>query len=339
VADKLKVGIIGAGRIGSVHARTIVNRVPEATVVAIADPVRAQAQKLAGELGISRVVADHREILLDRSIVAVLVCSSTDTHAAVVTEAAKAGKHIFCEKPLDLDLARIDAVLAEVKKAGVTLMMGFNRRFDPDFAQLKAEVARGAVGTPQLLRITSRDPGPPPIAYIKVSGGMFMDMTIHDFDMARFVMGREVEEVSAATAVLVDAAIGQAGDVDTAIVTLRFAGGAIGAIDNSRRAVYGYDQRVEVFGSGGMLANANHAPHSVAYADGVGMHAPLPLHFFMQRYTAAYEAEIRAFVECVLEGTEPPVGGADARAATVIAYAALRSSKERRPVATMEVKA
>jgi myo-inositol 2-dehydrogenase/D-chiro-inositol 1-dehydrogenase len=338
MADRLKVGIIGAGRIGTVHARTIVNRVPEAVVVAIADPVKSQAEKLAAELGISRVVADHREILKDRGIDAVLVCSSTDTHAAVVTEAAKAGKQIFCEKPLDLDLPRIDAVLAEVRRAGVKLMMGFNRRFDPDFAHIRAEVARGAVGTPQLLRITSRDPGPPPIAYIKVSGGIFMDMSIHDFDMARFVMGREVEEVSAATAVLVDPAIGQAGDVDTAIVTLRFAGGAIGAIDNSRRAVYGYDQRVEVFGSGGMVANANHAAHTVSHADDAGVHASLPLNFFMQRYTAAYEAEIRAFVACVIEGTEPPVGGADARAATVIAYAALRSCRERRPVATADIR-
>jgi myo-inositol 2-dehydrogenase/D-chiro-inositol 1-dehydrogenase len=286
MADKLRVGIIGAGRIGTVHARTIVNRVPEARVVAIADPVKSQAEKLAAELGIPTVVADHREILKDRGIDAVLICSSTDTHAAVVSEAAAAGKQIFCEKPLDLDLARVDRTLESVAKSGVKLMMGFNRRFDPDFAHLRSEVARGAVGTPHLLRITSRDPGPPPIAYIRVSGGIFMDMSIHDFDMARFVMGREVEEVSAATAVLVDPAIGAAGDVDTAIVTLRFTGGAIGAIDNSRRAVYGYDQRVEVFGSAGMVANANHTPHSVTHADATGVHAALPLNFFMQRYTA-----------------------------------------------------
>jgi myo-inositol 2-dehydrogenase / D-chiro-inositol 1-dehydrogenase len=337
MATRLKVGIIGAGRIGTVHARTIVNRVPEAAVAVIADPVRGLAEKLAAELGIPRVAADHREILRDPAIDAVLVCSSTDTHAAVVIEAARAGKQIFCEKPLDLDLARIDTVLEAVAKAGVKLMMGFNRRFDPDFAHVRSEVARGAVGRPHLLRITSRDPGPPPIEYVKVSGGMFMDMTIHDFDMARFVMGREVEEVYAATGVLVDPAIGEVGDVDTAIVTLRFAGGAIGAIDNSRRAVYGYDQRVEVFGTGGMVANANHSEHTVSHADAAGIHAPLPLNFFMQRYAAAYEAEIRAFVECVAKGTQPPVGGADARAATVIAYAALRSAKEQRPVATREV--
>ena len=339
MAQELRLGIIGAGRIGKVHARTIVNRVPEARLVAIADPQRAAAEALASELRVPRALSDHRELLHDREIDAVLVCSSTDTHAAVVTEAAAAGKQIFCEKPLDLKLARIDAVLEAVSRAGVKLMMGFNRRFDADFARIRDEVVRGAVGEPHLLRITSRDPGPPPIAYVKVSGGMFLDMTIHDFDMARFVMGREVEEVLAATAVLVDPAIGAAGDIDTAIVTLRFAGGAMGAIDNSRRAVYGYDQRVEVLGSTGMVANANHAADTVSHADAQGVHESLPLNFFMQRYAAAYEAEIRAFVECVAKGSEVPVGGVDAREATVIAYAALRSSQERRAVTTKEIRA
>jgi len=332
MSSPIRIGVIGAGRIGAVHARTVVRRIPEAEIRAIADPSKDTAKKLGAELGVPRVLPDYRELLSDREIDAVLICSSTDTHAQVITEAAKAGKGIFCEKPLDLRLERVDEVLAAVKQARVKLQVGFNRRFDPDFARLRRLVADGAAGVPHLLRITSRDPGPPPLAYVKVSGGMFLDMTIHDFDMARFMMGCEVEEVFVAAAVLVDPAIGQAGDVDTAIVTLRFANGALGAIDNSRRAAYGYDQRVEILGSAGMLANANHTPDTVSRADGDGVHAPLPLNFFMQRYTESYEAEMRAFIDCLLRDQPPPVTGEDGRRATLLGYAALKSLKENRPV-------
>jgi len=337
MSSPIRIGVIGAGRIGAVHARTVVRRIPQARIVAIADPSGEAARKLGAELGVPRVASDYRELLADREIDAVLICSSTDTHAQVITEAAKAGKGIFCEKPLDLRLERVDEVLAAVKQARVKLQVGFNRRFDPDFARLRRLVADGAAGVPHLLRITSRDPGPPPLAYVKVSGGMFLDMTIHDFDMARFMMGCEVEEVFVAAAVLVDPAIGQAGDVDTAIVTLRFENGALGAIDNSRKAVYGYDQRVEILGTKGLLCNQNHAPDTVSRADGEGIHSPLPLNFFMQRYTDSYEAEIRSFIDCIIKDRSPAVTGEDGRRATVLGYAAKKSLEEKRPVRPDEI--
>ncbi|MHB8874601.1 MAG: inositol 2-dehydrogenase [Myxococcaceae bacterium] len=332
----LRIGVIGAGRIGIVHARTVAHRIPEARVVAIADPNLEAAKTLAASVGGPQATADYRELLSDAAIDAVAICSSTDTHAKILVEAAQAKKHVFCEKPLDLDLARIDSALAEVRKAGITLMVGFNRRFDPDFKRVREAIVAGAIGKPHLLRITSRDPNPPPPSYVKLSGGMFLDMTIHDFDMARFLFG-EVLEVSVAAAVLVDPAIGAAGDVDTAIITLKFENGALGAIDNSRKAVYGYDQRVEAFGSAGMAANQNRAEHTVVVADGKGLHAPLPLNFFMQRYTEAYEAEMRAFVECVQQGQPPPVNGDDGRKAIVLGYAAKKSLAEHRPVRLSEL--
>jgi myo-inositol 2-dehydrogenase / D-chiro-inositol 1-dehydrogenase len=328
---QLPIGIVGAGRIGIVHARTVAFRVPEAKVTAIADPNLDRARQLAAELGVEHVSTDYRHMLSRRDLAAVIVCSSTDTHAEVVLAAAAAGKHVFCEKPLDLELARIDQVIAAAQAAAIKLQLGFNRRFDPDFATIQAKVAAGAVGSPQLLRITSRDPAPPPAEYVAVSGGMFLDMTIHDFDMARFVCG-EVEQVYVAAANLVDPAIGKAGDVDTALITLRFASGALGCIDNSRKAVYGYDQRLEVFGSKGMLANQNRTAHSVRFADGAAIHTPLPLDFFMQRFADAYEAEIRAFVRSIERDEPVAVGGLDARQATLLAYAAKKSVAEQRPV-------
>ncbi len=333
----LPVAVLGAGRIGQVHARTIATRVPGATVVGVADPRLEAARALADELGVARVAADPRELIADPGVEAVLVCSSTDTHADLVVAAAREGKHVFCEKPLDLHLARIDAVLAEVRDAGVQLMLGFNRRFDPDFSKVRELVGAGAVGRPEVLRITSRDPSPPPAEYVAVSGGIFLDMTIHDFDMARFVMGQEVVELYTAAAVLVDPAIGEAGDVDTAVITLRFEDGALGFIENSRRAVYGYDQRVEVLGSDGRVGNRNHAAHGVQLADATGVHDPLPLNFFMQRYTASYEAEVAAFVAALRDGTEPPVGGHDGRMAVVLGLAAKLSLDENRPVRIEEI--
>ena len=333
----LPVAILGAGRIGQVHARTIAHRIPGARLVGVADPRLEAAQALADELGIPRVSAHPAELIADPEVRAVLVCSSTDTHADLVIAAAGEGKHVFCEKPLDLDLARIDLVLQAVDRAGVQLMLGFNRRFDPDFARVRALVASGAVGRPEMLRITSRDPSPPPAEYVAVSGGLFLDMTIHDFDMARFVMGQEVVELHAMAGVLVDPVIGDAGDVDSAVISLRFAGGALGVIENSRRAVYGYDQRVEVLGSGGRVGNGNHSADSVQLANGQGLHDPPLLDFFMERYAAAYEAEIRAFVDAVQAGTTPPVGGDDGRMAVVLGLAAERSVALGRPVEISEI--
>jgi myo-inositol 2-dehydrogenase/D-chiro-inositol 1-dehydrogenase len=333
----IKVGLIGAGRIGTLHAGHLAYRIPGVDLVAVADVAIEAAQACAARFDVPRFSGDYHDFLQDDEIDAVVICSSTDTHAQIIGEAAEAGKQIFCEKPIDFDLERIDRALQAVADAGVKLQIGFNRRFDPNFRRVREAVAAGQVGVPHILRITSRDPAPPPLSYIQVSGGIFLDMTIHDFDMARYLMGSEVEEVYAAGNVLVDPAIGEAGDVDTAVVTLRFANGAIGTIDNSRQAVYGYDQRVEVFGSGGMICAGNETADRTVLSDAQGVHAALPLYFFVERYTAAYIAEMTAFVEAVQQDTPPPVSGLDGRAPVVIAYAAARSMKEGRPVRLDEV--
>jgi myo-inositol 2-dehydrogenase/D-chiro-inositol 1-dehydrogenase len=334
---KVKIGLIGAGRIGRVHAENLAYRIPEAELAAVSDIFVEAAEKLAGELGVPAVYGDHRPILEDGAIDAVLICSSTDTHARFIEEAAQAGKQIFCEKPIALDLAAIDRALAAVERAGVKLMVGFNRRFDPNFRRVREMVAAGEIGEPHLLRITSRDPAPPPIEYVAVSGGIFLDMTIHDFDMARYLIGSEVEQIYAAGGVRVDPAIGQAGDVDTAVVTLHFADGTLGVIDNSRQAVYGYDQRVEVFGSGGVVSADNAYPNTVTVSDAVRVRRDLPLNFFMERYTESYADELRAFVACIVQDTPPPVTGLDGRIPVVMGYAAKKSVAEGRPVALSEV--
>jgi myo-inositol 2-dehydrogenase / D-chiro-inositol 1-dehydrogenase len=333
----LRFGIIGAGRIGKIHAENIATRISGVQAAAIADVDLATAQETAARLHISAVTADYRDILCDPTIDAVAICSSTDTHAKIVIEAANAGKHIFCEKPIDHDLVKIDAALEAVRTAGVKLQIGFNRRFDPNFRRVREMVAEGKIGTPHIVRITSRDPAPPPISYIGVSGGMFLDMTIHDFDMARYLSGSEVVEVYTAAGVMVDPAIGEAGDVDTAVITLRFANGAIGTIDNSRKAVYGYDQRVEVFGSAGMMQALNNTPDSGIYADAEGVHAAKPLYFFLERYTESFIAEMKAFVKCIQEDTIPPVTGIDGRIPVVIGMAAKKSLLENRPVKLSEI--
>lgn len=266
-----------------------------------------------------------------------LICSSTDTHAQFIIEAAEAGKQIFCEKPIHLDLAEIDRALAAVEKAGVKLMIGFNRRFDANFRAVKQAIDSGQVGDLHILKITSRDPAPPPIEYIKVSGGIFLDMSVHDFDMARFLTGSEVEEVYVQSAVRVDPAIGEAGDVDTAIINLKFEDGTLCVIDNSRQAVYGYDQRVEAFGSKGMVQAENDFPntHRLWTADAVS--SEKPLHFFLERYMDAYATEIREFVECINNNTPVPAGGGDGRAPVVIGLAAWQSVREGRPVKISEI--
>ncbi|MFQ5612146.1 MAG: inositol 2-dehydrogenase [Anaerolineae bacterium] len=337
MSGKLNVGLIGAGRIGRVHAENLAYRLPEANLAAVADVFLDAAEQCAADFEVPAVYQDHRPVLDDGSIEAVIICSSTDTHAQIIAEAAEAGKHIFCEKPIALDLAQIDQALAAVERGGVKLQIGFNRRYDPSFRHVRELVAAGKIGRPHLVRITSRDPAPPPIDYIKVSGGIFLDMTIHDFDMARFLLDDEVEEIYAAGGVLVDPAIGQAGDVDTAIITLRYANGAIGAIDNSRRAIYGYDQRVEVFGSEGVALVANETPHRAVVSDADGVHAALPLYFFLERYNEAYIAEMKAFIEAVREDQPPSVTGLDGRIPVVMGLAAWRSVRENRPVRLSEI--
>lgn len=328
----VKLGLIGAGRIGRVHGVTIATRIPGAQIIRIADPLADMARALGQDLGVATSGDDAGAVFADPEVDAVLICSSTDAHPDQVVAAARAGKHIFCEKPVDLDLRRLDEVLDAVRQAGVKLQVGFNRRFDPDFANMRAVIAAGGIGAPEILRITSRDPSPPPAEYVAVSGGMFLDMTVHDLDMARFLMGAEVTELHVAAGVLVDPAIGAAGDVDTALLSLRFEGGAVGAIDNSRRAAYGYDQRAEVLGSTGMVANENHGAHRVTTADAAGFHAPLPHDFFMTRYLASYEAELRAFVDAIEGDTPPVVDGEDARRALVLGLAAKQSVATGAPV-------
>jgi len=334
---KLKLGVIGTGRIGKVHIATLVQSVPQADVIAIADTNKAQASEVAGMYGIPAVYSSYLDVINHPEVEAIVICSPTDTHAQYIIEAAKAGKHIFCEKPVDLTLEVIQNALDAVKKAGVKLMVGFNRRFDPNFMKIKQLVVDGKIGDPHILKITSRDPAPPPAEYSAVSGGMFMDMTIHDFDMARYIAGSEVTEVYTKAAVLVDPAIGKAGDVDTAIITLTFANGAIGAIDNSRKAVYGYDQRVEIFGSKGMACADNNYPENHRYYAGDGVHGSLPLNFFMERYLEAYANEMKIFCNAVVNDLPLPVSGDDGLKSVAIAYAAKKSYLENRPVKISEV--
>jgi myo-inositol 2-dehydrogenase/D-chiro-inositol 1-dehydrogenase len=333
----LHAGVIGAGRIGKIHTESLARYVPGATVAAIADINLAAAQETASRLSIPKVMDDYRAILADPEIDIVVICSSTDTHARLIIEAAEAGKHIFCEKPIDHNLESIDLALQAVKSAGVQLQIGFNRRFDANFRQVREVVASGQIGMPHILRITSRDPAPPPIEYVKVSGGIFLDMTIHDFDMARYLMGSEITEVYTAGAVLVDPAIGQIGDLDTVIVTLYFENGAIGTIDNSRKAAYGYDQRVEVFGSAGMVQVANNTPHSAVISNGEGVHGAKPLYFFLERYMQSFIDEMRQFIAAIQGGKPTPVCGLDGRIPVVIGLAAWKSYHEKRPVKLSEI--
>jgi myo-inositol 2-dehydrogenase/D-chiro-inositol 1-dehydrogenase len=334
---KLKIGVIGTGRIGKVHIATLVQSVPQAEVAAIADINRKSADEAAKSFGISLVSSSHSDIINNPEIEAVIICSSTDTHARYIVEASKAGKHIFCEKPVDLSIEVIKGALDAASKAGVKLMVGFNRRFDPNFLKIKELVATGKIGDPHILKITSRDPAPPPAEYSAVSGGMFMDMTIHDFDMARYIVGSEVTEVYTNAAVLVDPAIGRAGDVDTAIITLTFENGAIGVIDNSRKAVYGYDQRAEIFGSKGMICTDNNYPENHRYYAGDGIHGSLPLNFFMDRYLESYANEMKIFCDAVINNLPLPVSGDDGLKSVAIAMAAKKSYLEHRPVKISEI--
>jgi myo-inositol 2-dehydrogenase/D-chiro-inositol 1-dehydrogenase len=336
---KLHIGIIGAGRIGRVHAETLAFRLPQSKIMAVADVNHEAAQLLAAHCGIPKVAASGTEILTDPAIDAVLICSSTDTHADLIVAAAEAGKHIFCEKPIAHSLEQIDRSLAAVKKAGVQLQIGFNRRFDANFARVRNAVVSGEIGKPSLMHIISRDPGPPPISYIKVSGGMFMDMTIHDFDMARFLIGDEVEEIYTAGGVTVDPEIGKAGDLDTALIVMRFRNGVIGTIDNCRKAVYGYDQRVEILGSEGKIETGNCYPNQAVVSSGKSVYTDLPLNFFMERYTESFAAELQSFTQSVLENRQTAVTGIDGRIPVVMALAARKSYDEHRPVRLKEVEA
>jgi myo-inositol 2-dehydrogenase/D-chiro-inositol 1-dehydrogenase len=319
----------GAGRIGAIHAANLAAS-GRARLTHVVDVHAPAAAALAAKHGAA--VSDTATALADPKVGAVIIASSTDTHADLVIAAARAGKAIFCEKPIDLSLPRVDACLDAVAKAGVPMLVGFNRRFDPSFAELHRRIGAGAIGAVEQVVITSRDPGPPPVSYIKVSGGLFRDMTIHDFDMARWMLGEEPVEVFAYGATLVDPAIGEAGDIDSAMVLLKTASGRMAHINNSRRASYGYDQRVEVHGSAGRLIAGNRTPTTVELADANAVTADKPLHFFLERYADAYRIELNAFLDAVANGTKMPIGAEDGRQALVLADAAVESLRTGRPV-------
>ena len=334
---QLNIGIIGAGRIGKVHLKSITYNVPNAKVLGITDVFKDGLQALADEYGVEKVYDSYKDMLRDPEIDAVLVCSSTDTHADISIEAAKAGKHVFCEKPVDLTPEKFQAVIDTVKEAGVKLQVGCNRRFDHNFAHIRELINEGKIGKLELVKITSRDPEPPSAEYAAVSGGIFLDMTIHDFDMACFIAGSEVEEIYVNATCLVDPAIGEAGDVDTAIINLKFKNGALGVIDNSRRAAYGYDQRVEAFGSLGAAVAANDTPTNVTLMNADGVMTDKPLYFFLERYMQSFRDEMIQFVDAIQNDKPTPTTGTDGLNAILIALAAKKSVKEGRPVKISEI--
>ena len=324
MASPIPIAVLGAGRIGKVHAGNIA-RHPGARLAAVVDVQESAARSLAEQHGAP--VLTSEDVLADAGIPAVFICTATDTHAELIERAAGAGKHIFCEKPIDLSLERVDACLEVVRETGAKLMVGFNRRFDPNVRALHAALQAGEIGKPELLQITSRDPGPPPLEYLRVSGGLFKDMTIHDLDMACFLLGEAPRTVSATAATLVDPDIARAGDVDTAVVTLSFPSGAIAVVTNSRRASYGYDQRLEVHGETGMLQAENVRESTVVKSSAEGVTSQKPLHFFLERYQAAYRAELEAFLRVCRGEAEPAPSGAEGRLALHLAEAAERARR------------
>lgn len=330
--EKVRVGIIGAGRIGKLHAEHLAYRIPNAAPLAIADIILPAAEETAKRCNIPTATDEYRRLLENHAIDAVLICSATDTHARLIQEAASAGKHIFCEKPIDLDLKKIELALEAVEQGRVKLQVGFNRRFDANFLRVKQAVSDGKIGTPHIVRITSRDPEPPPLEYLRVSGGLFLDMTIHDFDMARFLMDSEVHEVYATGNVLVEQKFRDLGDIDTAMITLKFESGAIGTIDNSRQAAYGYDQRVEVFGSKGVVLVSNKTPDNHILMNAERSESSKPLFFFLERYKDSFITEMQAFIDAIVNDTNTLVSGMDGLIPVRIGLAAKKSFAENRPV-------
>ena len=338
MVKKFVVGVIGAGRIGKIHIENLLRNVPGVKLNIVADiKIDDELKQWADEMGVLKLTTNIEEIFTDPEIDAVVIASSTDTHSKFIQKAALAKKHVFCEKPIDTDLERIKETLEIVKKAGVKLMIGFNRRFDHNFKRIHDAVVSGQIGAPQIIKITSRDPSPPPIEYIKISGGLLIDMTIHDWDMARFQAGSEVEEVYATGGVLINPEIGKVGDIDTAVAILKFKNGVLGIIDNSRQAIYGYDQRVEVFGSKGCAIAGNDTPNTVRIftAENTSMDK-IPF-FFLERYMDSYKKELQAFFDCLRNNQDPTPSGEDGLQDVLVAIAAKKSLEENRPVKISEV--
>ncbi len=334
--NDVRIGLLGAGRIGRMHADLICHRIDGISITAVYDPDRTAATNLGERVG-ARVTSSSSSLICADDVDAVAICTSTDLHVDLLVAAAEVAKPVFVEKPLSLKLDEVDRAIAAVDKSGIAVQVGFNRRFDPSHAEVAVRVSEGDIGDLHMLRITSRDPAPPPIPYIELSGGIFCDMTIHDFDMARFVSASEVVEVYAVGDVMVDPAIGAVGDLDTVVVILRHENGAITTIDNSRRAVYGYDQRVEAFGSVGMVTSSNHVDHTTMVHTADGSRGATMPWFFLDRYIPSYLAEWSAFVAMVRDGAPSPVTVYDGRAPLLMGLAAQLSIAERRPVRLEEI--
>lgn len=334
----INVGIIGAGRIGKVHSEGIAYGVKNAVVKAIADPfMNDEIKTFAKGLGIENCYDDYHKILDDPDIQAVLICSSTNTHADIAIEAINAGKHVFCEKPISQDLAKIKEVKEALSKTNLKFQVGFNRRFDHNFEAVREAVVSGKIGDLHMLHVTARDPEAPPLEYVKVSGGMFLDMTIHDFDMVCFLSGSKPVEVYAAGAALVNPDIAKVGDIDTAIITMKLENGALAVIDNSRQAAYGYDQRAEAFGSKGQIAVANDTPSTAVLSTKDGVTAEKPLYFFLERYMASFIKEVGQFTAAVENDTPVAVDIDAGLLPILIAKAAKKSLDENRPVKLAEI--
>ena len=333
----VKLGMLGAGRIAQTHLKTLATRIPDAGVEIIADPFGNVAEETARAFAIPRHSTNHRDVLEEESIDAVIICTTTNTHAPLMEESARAGKHIFCEKPIDLDVARIDQALAAVKDAGVMLQVGFNRRFDPNHRRVRQAIERGEIGDPHILHIISRDPYPAPMSYTRNSGGIFVDMTVHDFDLARYLIGSEIEEIYATGTINIVPELAELGDLDTTLLIMRFQNGVLGMIDNSRKAVFGYDQRVEVFGSGGSAKTDNRYDNAVTISDGASIRRDPPYEFFMERYTESFAREMESFVRALSEGTPIEVDGFDGRMPVVMGLAAFLSHERGRPVRMEEI--
>ncbi|NIZ47713.1 inositol 2-dehydrogenase (plasmid) [Entomospira nematocerorum] len=334
----MNIGIIGVGRIGKVHTESISKYVKDVKIKSVYNFIWDDATvEWANSMGLTERCDDYHQILQDPDIDAVLICTSTDTHAKISLEAIEANKHIFCEKPVDHDIKQIIAVKNALDGKNIKYQVGFNRRFDANYRAIRVAIEDDKVGKIYLMTITSRDPAPPSIDYIKVSGGLYLDMAIHDFDMVRYLSGEEVVEVYAAGSVLIDKAIGAEGDIDTSIVTLKLASGALAVIDNSRKSVYGYDQRAEVFGSKGSVMIGNNTKSSIVMSNDSGVTKEKPLHFFLERYMLAYAEEIQAFIHAVKSDTPTPVTITDGLNAVIIAKAAQLSYRENRPVALQEI--
>ncbi|TXT61975.1 MAG: Myo-inositol 2-dehydrogenase [Promethearchaeota archaeon] len=336
--ESYKVGIIGAGRIGRIHIENLVYQIPNVTLKTIADiHITPELNQWINNLGNLKITHTPEEIFEDEEIDAVIIASSTDTHALFIQKAAKAKKHIFCEKPIDTNISRIEHTLEMTEEEEIKLMIGFNRRFDPDFRSAYEVVKKGEIGTPHIIKITSRDPAPPPRDFIKKSGGLFADMTIHDWDMACFLSQSEVVEVYASGGVLIDPEIAKLGDIDTAVSMLKFSNGAFGIIDNSRQAVYGYDQRIEVFGSKGCIMVDNKPVTNLKiFTEKETKEDKIP-YFFLERYKQSYINELRYFFNCLREGISPRPNGDDGLKNIIITRAAQKSFEEKRPVKISEI--